>query len=131
MNNLQTLQKWMKKNNVNIFLVNRTDEFLNENIAPYAERLKWISNFSGSAGRAIILQNNAIIFVDERYIIQAHQEINRKYFEIKNIKLYWYWFKNKITSKTLICIDPFLHNNLEISVHFGLNLFRRILLNQN
>ena len=114
MNNLQTLQKWMKKNNVNIFLVNRTDEFLNENIAPYAERLKWISNFSGSAGRAIILQNNAIIFVDERYIIQAHQEINRKYFEIKNIKLYWYWFKNKITSKTLICIDPFLHNNLEI-----------------
>ena len=54
MNHLLLIQKWMIKNKKDVFLINRTDEFLNEYIASYAERLKWISNFSGSAGRAII-----------------------------------------------------------------------------
>ena len=53
---LKLVQKWMKENNKDIFLINRTDEFLSEYIAAYAERLKWITNFSGSAGRAIIEQ---------------------------------------------------------------------------
>ena len=59
MNNLQKIQNYLKENNISLFIVNRTDEFLNEYIAPYAERLEWISNFSGSAGRAIIQQNKA------------------------------------------------------------------------
>ena len=50
----------MQENNKDIFLINRTDEFLSEYIAAYAERLKWISNFSGSAGRAIIEQDKSI-----------------------------------------------------------------------
>ena len=82
MNHLQQIQKWMKINNIDLFIINRTDEFLNEYIAPYAERLKWISNFSGSAGRALILQNQAIIFVDGRYTFQAHQQVDSQYFGI-------------------------------------------------
>ena len=45
MTNLKKIQKWIKKNKVDFLLVNRTDEFLNEYIASYAERLKWVSNF--------------------------------------------------------------------------------------
>ena len=60
MKNLILIKKWMKINKINFLLVNRTDEFLNEYIASYAERLKWISNFSGSAGRAIITQKKKL-----------------------------------------------------------------------
>ena len=40
------IQKYLKKNDFDAFLVPRTDEYLSEYVAPYAERLKWISNFS-------------------------------------------------------------------------------------
>ena len=60
MNNILRIQRWMKKNNIDIYIINRTDEFLSEYIAPYAERLRWISNFSGSAGRIIVTKKNHI-----------------------------------------------------------------------
>ena len=37
---LKLVQKWMKENNKDIFLINRTDEFLSEYIAAYAETIK-------------------------------------------------------------------------------------------
>ena len=58
--NLSKLQEYLIDNNIDLFLINRTDEFLNEYIAPYAERLNFITNFSGSAGRAIIGQTKAV-----------------------------------------------------------------------
>jgi len=114
MNHLQQIQKWMKINNIDLFIINRTDEFLNEYIAPYAERLKWISNFSGSAGRALILQNQAIIFVDGRYTFQAHQQVDSQYFDIEHLKDYWSSLDNNIKVSTSIGIDPSLHSNFEI-----------------
>ena len=86
---VKKIQKWMQKNNKDIFLINRTDEFLSEYFAPYAERLKWVSNFSGSAGRAIIEQNKAYIFIDGRYTNQANQEVDVNCFEIKHLQDYW------------------------------------------
>ena len=45
---IKLLQEYLKKNNLDSILVPRADEHLSEYIAPYAERLKWVSNFSGS-----------------------------------------------------------------------------------
>ena len=64
---LLKIQKWMAENNKDVLLINRTDEFLSEYIAPYAERLQWLTKFSGSAGRAIIEKDKAYIYVDGRY----------------------------------------------------------------
>ena len=64
MSNLSILQSKLKENKIDIFIINRSDEFLNEYISPYAERLKYVSNFSGSAGKAIVLQNEAFLYVD-------------------------------------------------------------------
>ena len=51
--NLKKLQNLLKEKDIDIFVINRSDEFLNEYISPNAERLNFITNFSGSAGRAI------------------------------------------------------------------------------
>ena len=99
MNNLQKIQNYLKENNINLFIVNRTDEFLNEYIAPYAERLEWISNFSGSAGRAIIQQNKAFIFIDGRYTFQAHKQVDAQYYNIEHLKDYWKYLENKINNR--------------------------------
>ena len=63
-------------------LIDLNDEFFSEYAA--IDRLKTISNFSGSAGLAIILKKNNYLFVDGRYTIQAQKESGNK-FEICEI----------------------------------------------
>ncbi len=65
--NLFNLQLKLKENKIDILIINRSDEFLNEYISPYAERLQYVTNFTGSAGKAIILQNKAFLYIDGRY----------------------------------------------------------------
>ena len=104
----------MNKNEVDIFIINRSDEFFNEYIAPYAERLKWISNFSGSAGKAIILKKKAYIFIDGRYTLQVLKEVNKRYFSIKHLKDYWTCLNENILKYDSIAIDPNLHSIFEV-----------------
>jgi Xaa-Pro aminopeptidase len=53
------------------FLVPRADEHLGEYVPPGAERLAWLSGFTGSAGLAVVLRDRAALFVDGRYVLQA------------------------------------------------------------
>ena len=72
--------------NIDGYIVPKNDEFFSEYSLP--NRLKLISNFSGSAGLAIILKNKNLLFVDGRYTLQAHIECGSdfKIFEIPKIK---------------------------------------------
>ncbi|HET9018562.1 MAG TPA: M24 family metallopeptidase, partial [Acetobacteraceae bacterium] len=53
------------------FLVPRADEHLGEYVPPSAERLAWLTGFTGSAGIAVVLADRAALFVDGRYVLQA------------------------------------------------------------
>jgi len=111
---LKKIQLWMKKNNKDLLIINRTDEFLNEYIAAYAERLKWITNFTGSAGRAIIETKKAYIFIDGRYTHQAKQQVDSNFFFIKHLKDYWSHLKTYEKTDKVMLIDPNLHSVSEI-----------------
>ena len=111
---LKKIQKWMKDNKIDIFIISHNDEFLNEYLADYAERLKWISNFSGSAGRAIIEQQKAYIFIDGRYINQVKQEVDLNLFKIKNLQDYWLFLKQYKKDKKTLALDPKLHSIIEV-----------------
>lgn len=63
------------------FLVPRADEHQGEYVPASAERLAWITGFSGSAGSAIILGDRAAIFVDGRYTLQVRDEVDGALFE--------------------------------------------------
>ena len=84
--NLKKLQNLLIEKDIDIFVINRSDEYLNEYISPNAERLNFITNFSGSAGRAIIMPTDAFLYVDGRYTFQANTQINAK--EIQACLLY-------------------------------------------
>ena len=111
---IKKIQKWLKDNNKDIFLINRTDQFLSEYISKYAERLKWISNFSGSAGRAIIEIDVAYIFVDGRYTNQAITEVDETYFTIKHLSDYWSHLKRYKGQEKIISLDATLHSIVEV-----------------
>ena len=67
----QILRDNIKKYNIDGYIIPKNDEYFNEYIHPSKDRLKFISNFSGSAGFSIILRDKNYLFVDGRYSIQA------------------------------------------------------------
>ena len=80
---LDKLKKKFNSLGIDGYVVPKNDEFFSE----YSQknRLRIISNFSGSAGYAIILRNKNFLFVDGRYTIQAHIE-SGKYYKIEEFK---------------------------------------------
>jgi Xaa-Pro aminopeptidase len=56
------------------FIVPRSDEHLGEYVPASAERLAWLTGFTGSAGLAIVLVERAAIFTDGRYVLQVRRE---------------------------------------------------------
>jgi Xaa-Pro aminopeptidase len=67
------------------FIVPRADEYQNEYVPPSAERLAWLTGFTGSAGLAIVLADRAVIFVDGRYQVQVVEEVDNKIFAVEHL----------------------------------------------
>tara|TARA_Y100000591_G_scaffold271332_1_gene246476 strand:+ start:1008 stop:2705 length:1698 start_codon:yes stop_codon:yes gene_type:complete len=111
------------------YVVPKNDEFFSE----YAgiDRLKFISNFSGSAGYAIILKNKNYLFVDGRYTIQAKIE-SGKYFKIID---YHKIFNCNLFKKLTIGLNPKLFTSDQIKKFFLKNnkikLINSDLISQN
>ncbi len=66
------------------FVVPHTDEYQNEYLPPCAERLAWLTGFTGSAGTAIVFRDEAAIFVDGRYTLQVADQVDEKNFTLHN-----------------------------------------------
>lgn len=60
----------------------RADEHQGEFVPPRAERLAWLTGFTGSAGLAVVLAGKAALFVDGRYALQAAREVDGNIFAI-------------------------------------------------
>jgi Xaa-Pro aminopeptidase len=71
---LAALRAELARRGVDGFLVPRADAFLGEYVPPSAERLAWLTGFTGSAGLALVLADRALLFVDGRYTTQAEAE---------------------------------------------------------
>jgi len=82
---LEHLRKELASRGLDGFIVPRTDEFQGEYVAPYAERLRWLTGFTGSAGVAVILKDRAAIFVDGRYTIQVREQVDTDRIEPRHV----------------------------------------------
>ncbi|OWK23698.1 hypothetical protein AJ87_32550 [Rhizobium yanglingense] len=65
---------------IDAFLVPRADEYNGEYVPAGAERLAWLTGFTGSAGIALITHSQAIIFVDGRYVTQLAEQVDSSVF---------------------------------------------------
>ncbi len=103
----------MKLKKQDAFLVPRADMYSAEEVPHNEERLKYISNFSGSAGYAVISANSyvkSVIFSDGRYELQLKREVDPKNFDCLNggfKEVCFFLNENKKKLKN-IAIDPWL-----------------------
>ena len=109
------IQQKLKDNKIDSLIINRTDEFLNEYIPPDAERLFWATDFSGSAGRAIISQNNSNLFVDGRYTFQAKEQIDDSVISLLHLNDYSKELNKHFNKNKCVALDPKLHSIEEVN----------------
>src|SRR5689334_25430538 len=79
------LRAELKRRGVDGMIVPRSDRFQNEYVPPCAERLSWLTGFTGSAGLAIVLADRAALFVDGRYQVQVREEVDAAVFAIEHL----------------------------------------------
>lgn len=82
--NLKALQDALSIYQLDGFIVPRTDEYQNEYVPAWGDRLPWLSGFKGSAGIAIVTPQKAAIFVDGRYILEAQELLTPKGWQVYN-----------------------------------------------
>ena len=110
------LRAEMKRSKLQGFLVPRSDEHKGEYVPPSAERLKWLTGFSGSAGGAVILGANAALFVDGRYTVQSRSQVDLGTFEIRQVPQASVagYLTEKLEKGAKVGFDPRLHSIGEI-----------------
>ena len=74
-NRLLALRKQMQARQLSAFIVPSTDPHSGEYVPEHWESRKWISGFTGSAGTAVITLDDAGLWTDSRYFIQAEEQL--------------------------------------------------------
>ena len=111
-NYIKLLRSKFKKYEIDGYIIPKNDDFFTE----YSKlnRLEVISNFSGSAGLAIILKNINYLFTDGRYTIQSKIESG------KNFKIYGFekLINCNLFKNLTLGIDPKLFTKTQIKNYF-------------
>jgi Xaa-Pro aminopeptidase len=109
---LAALRGELKRQGVEGFVVPRADEHQGEYVPANAERLSWITGFTGSAGLALILPERAAAFSDGRYTIQIKQQVPGDLFDVRHItdEPPSDWLAETLKEGERLGFDPKLHS---------------------
>jgi Xaa-Pro aminopeptidase len=105
------LREWLGRHGLDGFIVPRADEHQGEYVPARAERLLWLTGFTGSAGVAVVFSDSAQIFVDGRYTLQVRQQVDLRVFTVQSLidappaK----WLGENAAKGARIGFDPWLH----------------------
>ena len=72
---ITALRDFMSQNGISAFIVPSTDPHSGEYVPAHWESRKWLSGFSGSAGTVVVTKDNAGLWTDSRYFIQAEEQL--------------------------------------------------------
>ena len=108
----------MRQKKYDALLVPREDMFSGEEVPKSEERLKYVTNFTGSAGFAIIVSNENLksaIFSDGRYQLQLKKQVDTKFFDVFNggINEIGNFLKDNEKYLKIIAFDPWLLTSIK------------------
>ena len=108
---LSALREQLKADRLDGFVVPLTDEHMSEYVGSYAQRLAWLTGFKGSAGSAVVLPEEAAIFVDGRYTLQVRDQVDGNHWSYQSVPETSIadWLKDHAPGGGRIGYDPWLH----------------------
>lgn len=118
MDKIKALREFMETKGLSALLIPRTDEFQGEYIAPYAQRLCWLTGFTGSAGFVVLTKDRIAFFTDGRYLLQAKEELPSFYERYNVADISPVQWVNEILSETeKVGYDPWLFTETQLQAY--------------
>ncbi|TYC51705.1 aminopeptidase P family protein [Rhodobacterales bacterium] len=110
------LRAELKHRGLDGFLIPRADAHQGEYVPPHDCRLQWLTGFTGSAGVAAILGDEAAIFVDGRYTIQVCEQVDMEVFPAQHLvtEPVTDWLAAHLKPGQKLGIDAMLHTVREV-----------------
>ena len=107
---LRLLRQHLAGLGVDGFVLQRTDSFGSEYLPASAERMAWLTRFTGSAGQCVVLRDKAAVFVDGRYTVQVAQQVDPGHFEICHLieRPPARWIEQNLPEGGVLGYDPML-----------------------
>jgi len=98
------------------FLVPRSDAHQGEYVPAHAQRLAWLTGFTGSAGIALVLADRAEIFVDGRYTLQVRDQVDGAVFGYRHLieEPPAKWIEANLQAGQRLGYDPWLHSERQV-----------------
>jgi Xaa-Pro aminopeptidase len=114
---LDALRKQLQDQGLDGFIVPRADEHQGEYVPAHADRLAWLTGFSGSAGNAVILRDKAAVFVDGRYTLQVRNETDGDLYDFPHFteEPPTKWTTKNISAGAKLGYDPWLHTPHQVT----------------
>lgn len=108
---LKALRVQLAHDRLDGFVVPLTDEHMSEYVGAYAQRLAWLTGFQGSAGSAVVLADEAAIFVDGRYTLQVREQVDEAFWQYESVPQTSVaaWLAAHVPEGARIGYDPWLH----------------------
>ncbi|WP_375194915.1 aminopeptidase P family protein [Sphingobium sp.] len=108
---LKALRAQLVRDKLDGFVVPLTDEHMSEYVGAYAQRLAWLTGFQGSAGSAVVLPQEAAIFVDGRYTLQVREQVDAAHWQYESVPQTSVaaWLGEHAPAGGRIGYDPWLH----------------------
>ena len=75
MNLIETIQNKLRERGIAAYIIPTSDYHQSEYISDYFKVRSYLSGFTGSAGTLLITQNDARLWTDGRYFLQAEQQL--------------------------------------------------------
>ena len=107
---LNKIRNIMKENKIDFYLVPSKDPHGSEYLPDYYKEREFVTGFTGSQGTAVITNQDAYLWTDGRYFIQAEKEIKDFGFELK-----------KQGQAGVLNYDEWIAENIEDGMTLGLN----------
>ena len=110
--NLRELRRIMDRENIAAYIISGTDPHNSEYLpAPWQQR-KWISGFTGSFGTVVVTADDAGLWTDTRYFIQAEQELAGSGIKLHKLRIpgavdYPQWLAETLEPNSKVGIDGF------------------------
>ncbi|CAN2534842.1 hypothetical+protein [Methylocapsa aurea] len=113
---LAALRAELARREIDGFIAPRADEHQNEYVPKSAERLAWLTGFTGSAGVVVVLADKAALFVDGRYTLQAPEQVDVKRVAVFDIgqTAPSRWLAQTAKQGARIGYDPWVHTPAQI-----------------
>ncbi len=107
LNNVNNVITLFDPYKIGAYIIPSNDQYFSEYPPESSQRLKYITNFSGSNGLAVIGKNKGLFFTDGRYLEQSKQELDLNFFNIFNINnLSSFPWDDYLDKNTIFGYDP-------------------------